>query len=183
MIRFSCALLFAAVVPLAAPADDKKDPSKEDKKPVAFSSKAGKFSVTLLAKPEEKSEKVKIGDKELEHHLFRVKLPDRAQVISYVDFPKAAIGDDKEKFVAGVVERNVGNLKGGKVTVNEKIALGKGKHPGRDVRVELAGQKQLYRARVFLVGERLYQVVVLGPDEFVKGKEVDDYLNSFAVEE
>jgi hypothetical protein len=40
-------------------------------------------------------------------------------------------------------------------------------------------KKQLYRARVFLVGDRVYQVVALGPEEFAKGKEVDDYLKSF----
>jgi hypothetical protein len=41
----------------------------------------------------------------------------------------------------------------------------------------------LYRARIFLVGDRMYQVVALGPDEFAKSKAVDDYLNSFEIDE
>ena len=75
---------------------------------------------------------------------------------------------DKDKFLAGVVGRNVGALKG-KVVANEKVTLGAAKHSGRDVRVEVPEGKRLYRARAYLVGNRLYQVVVLGPEEFAVG--------------
>jgi hypothetical protein len=186
MIRFCSLIAFVALVPLIASAEgkeDKKDEKKDEKKPVAFASKAGKFSVTLPEKPTEKKNKVKVGDMEVDHFIFTVKQTDRAQIITYIDYPKMIIGGDKEKFIAGVVERNVESLKGGKVTSNVPITIGKGKHPGRDVLVELPEQKRLYHVRAFLVGERVYQVVVLGPDEFVKSKEVEDYLNSFKVEE
>lgn len=185
MIRFSAAIFIAAAMLLvlfAEGKEDKKGEKKDEKKPVAFTSKEGKFSVAFPEKPAEKTSKVKVGDREVDHHLFTAKQADRAQIVSYVDYDKAVVGEDKDKFLAGVVERNVVNLKG-KVAVNEKVSLGKGKHPGRDVRVEMPDKKQLYRAQVFLVGNRLYQVVVLGPEEFVKGKEVDDYLKSFTVEE
>ena len=81
-----------------------------------------------------------------------------------MDYPKGTVGADTDKFLAGVVERNVGQLKG-KVSAEEKVTLGKDKHPGRDVRVDLPDKKQFYRARVFLVGDRVYQIVVLGPEE------------------
>jgi hypothetical protein len=189
MIRFRSLIAFVALVPLVSAEgkedkkDDKKNEKKDEKKPVAFASKAGKFSVALPEKPTEKTNKVKVGDMEVDHFIFTVKQTDRAQIITYIDYPKMIIGGDKEKFIAGVVERNLESLKGGKVAANVPITIGKDKHPGRDVRVELPDQKRLYRVRAFLVGERVYQVVVLGPDEFVKSKEVDDYLNSFKVEE
>jgi hypothetical protein len=175
MNRFSFALL-VALTPLAL--------SAEDKKPAPFVSKDGKFSVALPGKPTEKMNKVKVGDAEATLYVFSIdqKEPKCGYVITYLDYPKGTVGAEKEKFVAGVVERNVANLKG-KVASNEAVTLGKQKHPGRDVRVELADKKQLYRARVFLVGDRVYQVVVLGAEEFVKGKEVDDYLASFKVDE
>lgn len=172
MTRFVAALL-AALAPLALAA--------QDKKPEPFVSKDGKFSVALPDKPAEKKSKAAVGDKSVDLYVFTVAQKDRAFVVTYSDYPKDKIGD-AEKFVADRVAANVANLKG-KVAANEKIALGKGKHPGREVRVEMADKKQLYRARVFLVGERVYQIVVLGPDEFVKGKDVDDYFASFKVDE
>ena len=177
MNRFSFALL-VALSPLAL--------SAQDKKPEPFVSKGGKFSVALPGKPSEKVRKIKSGDREQDLHVFSVEQKAGtavvAYVVTYLDYPKGTVGEDKDKFLAGVVERNVGLLKG-KVAAEEKITLGKDKHPGRDVRVDLPDKKQLYRARVFLVGDRVYQVVVLGPEEFVKGKEIDEYLKSFKVDE
>lgn len=183
MNRFCSALALAVLIPFVVSAEDKKDEKKEEKKSVVFTSKAGKFSVTLPEKPTEKTNKVKVGDMDVDHFLFTVKQADRAQIVTYIDYPKMIIGGDKEKFIAGVVERNVENLKGGKAASNAPITIGKGKHPGRDVRVELPEQKRVYRLQAFLVGERVYQVVVLGPEEYVKSKEVDDFLKSFKVEE
>jgi hypothetical protein len=177
MNRFSLMLVFA-LSPLALAAEEKKDPPKDP----PFTSKGGKFSVNLPGKPSEKTRKIKVGDRELDLHVVSVEQKDRAFVVTYLDYPKGTVGDDKDKFLAGVVERNVGLLKG-KVSAEEKITLGKDKHPGRDVKVDMPDKKQLYRARVFLVGDRVYQIVALGPEEFVKGKEVDAYFDSFKVDE
>ena len=173
MTRFGSALL-VTLVPLALAA--------QDTKPELFVSKDGKFSVALPGKPAEKKSKAKVGDGEADLHLFTVSHKGSAFIVTYSDYPKDKIGADREKFVADRVEANVAGLKG-KVLSNEKLTLGKDKHPGREARVELGEKKQLYRARVYLVGTRVYQVVVLGPDEFVKGKEVDDYFASFKVDE
>ena len=174
MNRF-CLVLLLALSPLALSAQDKKDAS--------FVSKAGKFSINLPAKPTEKTTKVKVGDRDVDLHVFSISSQkDRAYVVTYSDYPKDKIGEDKDKFLAGVVERNVALLKG-KVAAEEKVALGKAKHPGREVRVDLPDKKQLYRARVYVVGDRVYQIVVLGPEELVKGKEIDEYLASFKVDE
>jgi hypothetical protein len=173
--------LLLALLPPALAADDKKPDPKEAKKPATFISKAGRFSVLLPGKPAEKTAKVQAGGQDAELHIFSATADSRSHVVTYSDYPAGVVGADKEKFLAGVVERNVERLKAGKLTANEKVSLGKGKHPGRDVRVELPDKKRLYRARVYLVGDRLYQVVVLGPTDAVKGKEADDFLNSFAV--
>jgi hypothetical protein len=182
MARFGPVLL-VALFPLALCAEDKKDEKKDEKKPVAFVSKEGKFSVTLPDKPLEKTAKVKVGDLDLDHHIFTVGQKDRAQLITYLDYTKEVIGADTDKFLSGAIERNTAFLKG-KVVSDEKITFGKQKHPGRDIRIEYGGEKkQFYRARIVLAGNRLYQVVALGPDEFIKGKDADEYFKSFALEE
>lgn len=173
MLRASLALLI--LCPLALRAEDK---------PAPFTSKEGKFAAALPGKPAEKAVKVKYDGADVEVRLFAVDQKDkgRAFVVSYTDYPKDKIGADREKFVADRLEGNVSGLKG-KTVSNDKLTLGKGKHLGREVRVEFGDKKQMYRARAFLVGERLYQVVVLGPDDFVKGKEADDFFASFTVDE
>lgn len=175
MIRFSLAVVVAVLLSIASAADEK---------PVPFVSKDGKFTVALPDKPTERPIKSKFGDAEITIRLFSVNQKDkgRAFVVSYTDYPKTAIGANADKFVGERADANVSNLKG-KLLSNEKTTLGKAKHPGREVRFEITDKKQTYRARVFLVGERVYQVVLLGPDDFVKSKEADDYFASFAVDE
>ena len=172
MTRFRSALL-VLLLPLGLHAEDKQP---------AFKSKEGKFSVALPDKPTEKTNSVKFGEIEVKMHVFAVKHNEGVFLVTYNDYPKDVIGNDGGKFLAGVVERNAANLKG-KLTSNEKITIGKKKHPGHIVRIEMPDDKRLYRARVFLVDDRLYQVVALGPDEFAKSKAVDDYLNSFEIDE
>jgi hypothetical protein len=173
MKRFGFALL-VLLLPLALCA--------EDKKPVDFASKTGKFSVTLPEKPAEKTSKVPTDLGKLELHIFIVDQKDRAFLVTYSDYPPKTVGDNAEKLLAGVIEGNAKSLKG-KVLSDEKITIGKGKYPGREVRIEMPDKKGLYRARIYIVGDRLYQVVALGPDEFAKSKAVDDYMKSFTIEE
>lgn len=173
MIRFTPALL-VLLFPLVLTA--------EDAKPVAFTSKEGKFSVTLPVKPTEKTTTTKTDAGEVKIHLFLVDQKDRAYIVTYSDYPAGTVGANADKVLGGVAAGNVKSLKG-KLASEEKITIGKNKHPGRDIRVEMPEKKGLYRAHIFLVGDRLYQVVALGPDEFAKSKAVDDYLKSFAIEE
>jgi hypothetical protein len=48
----------------------------------------------------------------------------------------------------------------GKLVSEKDIMLGE--HPGCEIFIDLAGGKRLFRARVYLVGQWLYQVVIFG---------------------
>ena len=115
-------------------------------------------------------------------HMFLIDLKDRAYILSYNDYTPGKVDPDPQKILASVVEGNAKGVKG-KVVSDEKVTIGKKKHPGRDIRIEMPDKKNIYRAKVFLVGNRLYQVVALGPDEFVKSKPVEEAMKSFAVDE
>jgi hypothetical protein len=180
MTRFGPVLL-AALFPLTLCAEDKKEEKKDDK-PITFTSKEGKFSVALPDAPKEDKKKVRVGDHDVDHHIFTVGQKDRAQLITYIDYPKETIGTDRDKFLAERLERNIARLKG-KVVSEEKVVVGKQKFPGREIMVVVPEKKQVYRARLVLAGTRLYQVVALGPDEFIRSKPVDEYFRSFTVEE
>jgi hypothetical protein len=178
MTRFGPVLL-VALFPLALCAEDKK----EEKKGITFTSKEGKFSVALPDKPTEKTSQLKVGTMEAELHMFLLDQKDRAYIVSYNDYPAGSADADTNKVLQAVIDGSAKSSKG-KVVSNEKIKIGKKEYPGRDVRIEFGGEKKMiYRAQVYLVGARLYQVVALGPDEFTKSKDVDEYFKSFAIEE
>jgi len=148
-----------------------------------YPSKAGGFSVLMPGKPQEQTQEVKAPDGKLSVHLLVSALAlDRVVYVSYSDVPAKAIEGKQEAFLDSTVKGNVNSLKG-KLVTEKKITVGKDKRPGRDVLIDLPDKKQRYRSRIVLSGNRLFQVVALGSEEFVKGKEVEQYLDSFKVGE
>jgi hypothetical protein len=146
-----------------------------------YSSKDGRFSVLMPGKPQEQTQNVKTPDGKLALHLLVSAVAlDRVVYVSYSDYPAKSVESKQEAFLDGTVKGNVNSLKG-KLVTEKKIAVGKGKRPGRDVLIDLPDKKQMYRSRIVLSGNRLFQVVALGSEEFVKGKEVGEYLDSFKV--
>lgn len=167
MIRFAPAVV-VLLFPLVLTAEDKKE--------FVLKSKEGRFSVTLPEKPIESKGKAS-GD---DLYKFYVDLNERAYIVAYGDSPGAA-KVDPDKLLDGAVAGSV--LKGSKLVKEEKITLGQKKYPGREFRIELPDKKNYMRKQVFLVGERLYQVMAIGPDDFDKSKAVDDFFKSFAIDE
>ena len=148
-----------------------------------YSSKDGRFSVLMPGKPQEQTQEVKAPEGKLSVHLLFSALDrDRVIFVSYSDVPAKAIEGKQDTFLDSTVKGNVNSLKG-KLLSAKKIEVGKGKRPGRDVLIDLPDKKQMYRSRIVLSGQRLFQVVALGSEEFVKGKDVGQYLDSFKIGE
>lgn len=149
----------------------------DDEELTKFTSKAGKFSVSLPGKPMEQTKKVPAGGMDIDMFMFIVApSDDRVYLVTYSDYDKALVTDDnKDAILDGAAKGSITNLKG-KTLKNEEITIGK--HPGRELLVELPNKSQ-YRAQIYLVNNRLYQVVALGPKSFVKSETTDDYFKSF----
>lgn len=99
---------------------------------------------------------------------------------NYSDFPaevkKATLKQVYDSSRDGAVTNMDGKL------VSEKdVKLGE--HPGREIRIDVAEGKRLFRVRVYLVDQRLYQVVVFGTPEAATSKEADKFLDSFKLTE
>jgi hypothetical protein len=95
---------------------------------------------------------------------------------NYSDFPAEIKKASLKEIYNSSRDGAVANLKG-KLVSEKDIKLGK--YPGREVRIDVAGGKQLFRARIYLVEQRLYQVVVLGTPEIATSKETDKFMDSF----
>ena len=145
-----------------------------------FTSKEGRFSVSLPGKPVEKTEQVPApgGKKKELHTLLLASAADQIYHLNYNDYPREQIKEDKNKETAFDALRKA---LGGKVLSEKKITVGKNKAPGRELLIELPS-KMFYRARVFFIDNRLFQVVAMGSEEFARGKNADRFLNSFKSE-
>jgi hypothetical protein len=94
--------------------------------------------------------------------------------VTFADYPETFLGVSAKKVLDGVRDGMKG--KDGVVKKDEDIKLD-GNFPGRELRIE-AG-KRVIRARVFLTGTRLYQVMVTGEKQAADGKMADDFFKSF----
>src|SRR5262249_46059582 len=69
-----------------------------------------------------------------------------------------------------------------KLTNASNITLD-GKHPGREAQADLPVQNGVLRARIYVVGTRLYQVMATGTKSWADSPDVTKFLDSFALTE
>jgi glucose/arabinose dehydrogenase len=134
----------------------------------------GRFSVALPDGYTKKNQKVNTAAGSLEVTMVVGEgSKDTLFVVSYCDYSKA----DLEK--GGIAKRldyardGAVNSAGGKLRQEMEINLDR--HPGRDLVIEKDGEV-VVRTRIYLVENRLYQVMTLGN---VPAKEARAFLDSF----
>jgi hypothetical protein len=146
-----------------------------------FTSKGGSFTVLLPegSKTKTQSQKSPIG--ELKVTRTEGSLGGTHFGAIYTDFPADRFKDaDPARVLDGARNGAVQSLKG-KLVSEKEIALGKARHPGRELLVEAAGGKVWVRARIYLAGNRLYQTIASGTEEAVKARIVDRFLDSLTL--
>src|SRR5262249_5697914 len=99
---------------------------------------------------------------------------------NYCDFPAEVKKVPLKQVYDSARDGAIANMEG-KLTSEKAIKLGE--HTGREIRIDVAGGKRLFRARVYLGEQRLYQVVVFGMPEAATSKEADKFLDSFKLAE
>jgi len=97
-------------------------------------------------------------------------------VANWVDFPRDAVNELPDRMLDDSREGALENLDGELVS-EKKIKLGQ--HPGREIVIKVEKLDRLFHARVYLVENRLYQVLAFGPPDVVKSRESQKFLDSF----
>jgi len=172
-MRFPHLVAPLVVLLLATPAFADKEPKLED-----YSSEAGRFKVRMPTgqkKTESKELATGKGNQSISVTTEKVDIPGGAVfAITFADYPEAFKDVAPKTILDGVRD----GLKGtdGKVISDRETNFGPDKIPGREIRIE-AG-KNVIRARVFLAGNRLYQVMVTGKTDKVDIKIADEFLKS-----
>ena len=170
-MRPSLGLIVIAVSAACVAADDKPE-WKE------FSSKDGRFTVLMPGTPEQEQADTESDFGKGVLHMNTVQAGKVMYGAHYCDFPAKIKKAPTQQVFDSSRDGAVDNLDG-KLADEKEIKLGD--YPGREIRIEVAGGKRLFRVRVYLVDQRLYQVVVFGTKATATSKEADKFLDSFTL--
>ena len=115
----------------------------------------------------------------IEVHMFVAEQGQKAWLVGYSDYPEALVeASDPATMLAGARDGAVSNVNGQLVSDAEITLNG---YPGREFSASVTqnGQEIVLRQRVYMVGNRLYQVVVIAPKGEENSTEVEDFFQSF----
>src|SRR5262249_418176 len=137
-------------------------------------------SVSMPAEPMAKKQSVKTATGVL-HVVMHVAdgRNDSNFVVSYCDLPASDVKKDIDKRLDQARDGAVAKVRG-KLRSEDVIKL-KG-HRGREIVIEKDGEV-VVKMRIYLVKNRLYQVMVLGNTNVFATKDVSNFLDSFRLNE
>lgn len=148
--------------------------------PTEFVSRADKFKAQFGATPQT-SERTVGGTRSV---TYKVESSAGARSVTITSLPVK--GDEPPEFTSWALDSAKGDLiraAGGKEESSRSNVLA-GKYPGREFSASITQPtKGAMRARIWLVGGRLYQVMVIGTDDFVNTDATGEFLNSFQLTE
>jgi hypothetical protein len=150
-------------------------------KPQEFKSEPGRFSVVSPVPLKETIKPVETqGAGKIDLHIFMGQQSDIGYVASYADYPQRIVEKGTpEKILDGACKGMVSNVNG-KLVLESKTEVDG--YPGRELVIEVMIQKGVegtVKARVFLVGNRIYQMMWIAPKGKASHVASDDFLKSF----
>jgi hypothetical protein len=146
-------------------------------------SKEGKFLVLLPKNPETQSSNVATALGDIKITTLSGQIKEVFYAAAYADYPAEAVKNaDTDKLLDGARDGAVSNVNG-KLMKETKLTLGDAKYPGREILVQGPDGKFWARQRMYLVGNRLYQTIVVGSETDVKSKTSDSFFKSFGLTE
>jgi hypothetical protein len=148
-----------------------------------FTSKEGKFSALLPKDATTTTQNVDSPIGKLKVTMLAKEQNGVYYAAVYTDFPADKVKNfDANKSLDGARDGSVKNT-GGKLVYEKKITIGKAKHPGREILVNVGGGKLWMRQRIYMVNLRQYQTILAGPEKSVKDKTADKFFQSFELSE
>lgn len=140
-------------------------------------SQEGGFRATFPAKTQTTSMPVKSGEVSVTMNMVAAEKNGASFVVSYVDYPAGTLGQKSlDQAFQDIIDGTVGNVQGA-LRSAEPISLGGA--AGRAVVIDVPAQNVAMHERIFLVGDRLYQVMYGGPKGTESAKEATAFLDSF----
>ena len=142
-----------------------------------FTSAEGKFRVEMPGTPTQET----VYAAGFPLITFRVEEEDGAYGVAYADIPmiQGISSTQLSRALDSARDGMISNVHG-KFLGESKIRLD-GKHPGREVRAELPIKDGLIKGRLYVVGSRIYMVMVTGLSNWVNSANAKRFLDSLEV--
>ncbi len=141
-----------------------------------FSSPEGNFAVLMPGSPSHEIKQVKTALGALDMHMFSREIRRSAYIIIYSDYPEIITRAPADKVLDGGRDGAVANSKGR--LISEQYITLDGGHAGRELTIEVP-EKGTLKVRAYLVGRRLYQIMVASPKDLADSEENIAFLRSF----
>ncbi len=100
-------------------------------------------------------------------------------LVTYSDLPADLLKAPLPDQVLASSEKGLVDSFKAKIIKSASVPFGPKKYPAREITAER--DQWNMRGTIILVGNRMYQVCVYGPKEFIASKEADAFLASFAI--
>ena len=175
----------------ASPTKPASSESVSPTKPIAtnasswyeYSSEAGKYTVLMPNKPEEKSEDKKTDVATVKMNVAISEFNDSAYFASYADFPEKFPDAEIEPRLNEAMKGIVGGLQG-KVTSSKESKLGTASCRDFEATGKIQAIDALFKGRICLNdNRRFYQMFVLAPATKFSSADVDRFIGSFKIKE
>lgn len=143
----------------------------------------GGFRVLMRGQPNVTKQALDSPAGKMTAYLYSSDRPASYYAVGYTDYPLAlVVGKDPDKVFEGVRDTWVRRIGGRRVGADSKLMLAGG-YPGLEFTAEgdSKGTEAFMQARIFLVDQRLYQVIAMGRKNAVPQGEINRYLNSFTL--
>jgi len=148
-----------------------------------FTSTEWKFKAKFPGKPDTKQQ---AGPFNTKLNMFMTTARDGGFMIGVADMPipEGESPAEVQARLDGSRDGAVSNI-GGTLQSSSAVTL-QGKYPGREFTAKLPpppkGPKEgIVRAKIYLVGKRLYQIMVIGTTSFATSPSANEFLDSFQV--
>jgi hypothetical protein len=142
-----------------------------------FKSVEGQFSVLMPGTPKKQN----LNASGISTTAYAIEEKEGAYVVVFADMPIPA----RESAMQTQL-RLEGARDGMLMSTNARLTsegplLLAGKYPGREMNADLPERKGILRARLYVVGQRLYQIMVAGRATWARTSQADQFLDSLAV--
>lgn len=145
-----------------------------------FSSSQGAFSVLMPGTPTEQIRTANTAFGSIDVHMYLLEQTDVVYMVAYSDYPNTVVqGRTPDMILDGARDGAVANAQG---KLLRELIISLDGHEGRELHIETAGGKATIKARIFIVGRRLYQEMVLTPKEETFSTNVNKFLDSFTLQ-
>ena len=149
-------------------------------RPRELKSEAGRFSVMTPAPLEEMVQSLETQGDKIDLHIFSGQLGDTGYFVSYWDYPPGLIQPDKlERMLDASRDGSVAKVSGRLIREGKLTLMG---NPGREMVIETGSQTgpeaRRLQGRLFIAGDRMYQIMVVAPKDEKSRPETEAFLQS-----